>query len=226
MSDSKIMKLVNDKQSYLSSFIDEDNTDIIANTKSRKGLPLKVEFIPEQSWFNITRGSENVQVLINSNHSEVSNLTVTSTGRDEVVFAYQHKVRNDDVFYFTCVFWKEEHKTWYTTTKKGSSPLLVTDELRDNLLHQANVILYFINENNQLCHVSGINDFNTVVVNTQLRRDEKLVKVGITKGNRLQLLTTRPVGEIVYSALLGNKGKPILDKNRNPIWVGKQQPLV
>lgn len=220
------VKLADTKQPYTSHFIDQNNSDVTAQTKNRKNERLTVDYLPTDLIFSVVNGFSTEHIRHDNNVSNISNLTVVADKNNRPVFAYQHDKNGSNEKWVSVNWYELETSKWKIRTFPGKSPLLVTDEHRENLLNRAEVILYFVGDNNTLSHCVLSDGFTAVNNSLTLRNKETLTKVGITKNNRIQVETTRPVTEITYNALLGSDGLPILDKDRNPIWVGKHHPIV
>ena len=224
MSIAYTMKKVESKETYTKQFIDQVNSDTNATTKNRKNENLTVNYLSTDGIFSVVNGYSTEHIRHDSNISNISYVTVVADKHNHPVFAYQHDKDGSNEKCVSINWFDENLSRWKVKTFAGASPLLVTDEHRSTLLDYAEVICYFV-QSNSLKFNTLSKEFNDITTSTTLNKEEVLVKVGITKNHRIQLETTRPVTEISYSALLDFKGLPILDKNRNPLWVGHHHPI-
>lgn len=210
---------------YISKFIDQDNKDTTALFTNRNQEQLTVTYTSDDGIFSVVNGLVVDHIKHDNSTNNVSQVTTVADKHNHAVFAYEHGKNGSDEKWVSVNWYDRLVNKWKVKTIKGTSPLLLTDEYRDYLLERAEVILYYIDANNSLSYFLQSDGFTESNIVLKLRNHEKLTKIGITKNNRIQLETIRPVTEITYSALLGQDGLPILDKNRNPIWVASHYPI-
>lgn len=219
------LKPVDSPHSYIYKFIEQDNTDTTALAKNRNNETLTVTYTKTDSLFALVNGRTTEHIRHDSETSNVSQLTTVADKHNFPVFAYEHNKHGSDEKWVSVNWYDKTTARWKVKTFIGKTPLLLTDEHRDHLLENAEVILYYVDNSNNLSYFIQSDGFTASAVSAKLRKNERLVKIGLTKSNRIQLETIRPVTEITYTPLLGVHGLPILDKDRNPIWVGYHHPI-
>lgn len=106
--------------------------------------------------------------------------------------------------------------TIYPNTKMSR---ILLDDPRITSSNINDIIIFYIRStDNVLCYRYQRERYAKEYTSIQLDPTEEVLKAGFTSSYRVQLVTIKNSGKLVYSPLLGSDDLPLLDHHGNPLW--------
>lgn len=161
-----------------------------------------------------TKKVEHISICLGGPRATSNNIT-SSSFNERYVQVYQTDEFDSIVTHFN----KTTRTVIDVNIPNAKTPCLFYNEYSENEEYKDVFLFYIRVTDSILCFRKQSDNFSMEYETIKLPSDTKLVRVGFTSNNRVQIQTGGIDKYINYAALLDWRGLPILTANGQPIWV-------